>query len=142
MASRDLLNEINPMVAIAPVVVADNTAQASGAIDTKGFESVTFVILTGTLADADAEFTVTVKDGADATQGNHTAVDDVHLVGTEALAGFDQDADSACRKIGYKGGQRYVSIEVVPTGNAAAAPLSVVAILGHPHDVPTSNPPT
>lgn len=142
MAKRDLMNSITPKVAIAPVVVADGTAQVSGAIDTLGYQSVTFVIALGTLADADATWTVVVKEGDTSTQGSHTAVADVDLLGTEALAGFTFADDGACRKIGYIGNKRYVSIEIDDvTANIGNAPMAVIAILGHPELGPTANPP-
>lgn len=142
MAKRDLMNNITPVVAIAPVVVSDGTAQTSGAIDTRGYESVTFVIATGTLADDDATWAVTVKEGSTANQGEHTAVADVDLIGTEALAGFTYESDNACRKIGYSGSKRYVSIEIDDvTANTGNAPMAVIAILGHPELAPTDNPP-
>lgn len=139
---RDMMNNIHPVVAVAPQVITDDSSVVSAAIDLQGYESCTFVVIPGTLADADATWSVTVKEGGTDTQGDHTAVDDVDLIGTEALAGFTFAADSECRKIGYKGGERYVSIEidnvVENTGNA---PIAVVVILGHPHERPTSNPP-
>lgn len=142
MAIRDLMNNITPKVALAPVVVADGTAQVSAAIDTRGYESVTFVIALGTLADVDATWVVTVKEGDDATQGNHTAVADADLLGTEVLAGFTFAADGACRKIGYVGTKRYVSIEIDDgTANTGNAPMAVIALLGHPELAPTANPP-
>jgi hypothetical protein len=52
MASKDTFNNIHPVIAIAPITISDGTALVSGAIDTAGYESVTFVIQTGTLADA------------------------------------------------------------------------------------------
>lgn len=137
---RDLMNNIHPVVAIAPQVASDNTALTSAAIDVRHYKSVTFVILLGTLADSDADFAVEVLEGDDSTQGNHTAVDDKDLIGTEALAGFDQGADGETRKIGYKGSEDYVSIEITPTGNAGNAPIAVLAIL-EPYEVPASNPP-
>lgn len=141
MPSRDLLNYVNPKVAIVPQVVADNTVAKSGAIDVSGYESVTFLIETGTLADADATFTVTIKDGADSTQTNHTAVDDAFLLGTEALASFVFSDDSKCFKIGYVGGKKYVSIEIAPANNAGNAPIAAICLLGHPKSMPTANPP-
>jgi len=142
MAKFDLMNSITPKVAIAPVVVSDGTAQVSGAIDTRGYGSVTFLIALGTLADADATWTVVVKEGDTSTQGDHTAVADVDLLGTEALAGFTFAADSACRKIGYSGSKRYVSIEIDDgTANTGSAPMAVIALLGHPELGPTANPP-
>ena len=139
---RDLMNDIHPVVAIAPVIVTDGTAQKSAAIDLKGHESCTFVIATGALADSDATWAVTVKEGDSATQTEHTEVADVHLIGTEALASFQFDDDNETRKIGYKGGSRYVSIEIDDTvANTGNAPICVIAILGHPHSRPTANPP-
>lgn len=142
MASKDLVNNVHPVVALAPVVVTDGTAQVSSVIDTAGYESVTFVISTGTLADVDATWAVTVKEGDTSSQGAHTAVADADLIGTEALAGFTFAADGACRKIGYKGNKRYVSIEIDDVvANTGNAPMAVVALLGHPRSAPTANPP-
>lgn len=141
MATRDLMNDVHPVLAFAPVVIADNTAATSGAIDTAGYESATFVIATGTLADVDATFTVEVLEGDTATQGEHTAVADADLIGTEALASFTFAGDDSCFKIGYKGTKRYVSISVTPAANTGNAPLAAICVLGHPEDRPTSNPP-
>lgn len=142
MASRDLLNNIDVKVALAPVVVADGTAQKTVAIDTLGYESVTFVVLCGTLADADATWTLDLREGDTSTQTNHTAAAADDMIGTEALGAIDFSMDGKAKKIGYKGGKRYVSLEinnvVANTGNA---PLAVLAILGHPKSRPTANPP-
>lgn len=138
---RDLMNSIHPVVAIAPVVVTDGTAQVSGAIDVRDYKSVTFIILLGTLADADATWTVTVKEGSTDTQGDHTAVADAQLLGTEVLAGFDYGADGECRKIGYVGSEDYVSIEIDDdTANTGDAPMAVLMI-AEPYEGPTTNPP-
>lgn len=139
MASKDQTNNLHPVIAIAPIVATDGTALVSGAIDTLGYESVTFVIATGTLADADATWTPVVKDGDTATQGAHTAVADAYLIGTEAAAGFTFADDGECRKIGYTGNKRYVSIEIDDvTANSGSAPMCVVAILGNPRTAPTT----
>jgi hypothetical protein len=135
------MNNIHPVVAIAPVVVTDGTAQKSAAIDVRKYKSVTFIILLGTLADADATWAVTVKEGSDSTQTNHTAVADTDLIGTEALAGFTFADDGEARKIGYKGSADYVSIEIDDvTANSGNAPMAVLCIL-EPYQLPTANPP-
>lgn len=139
---RDLLNNINPLVAIAPAAaVTDNTPWVSAIIDTQGYESVTFVLITGTEADADATFAVLLEDGAQADLSDHAEVDASLVLGSEALAGFDYSVDNKTRKVGYKGGKRYVRLTVTPSNNAAGAYLAATAILGHPHDAPTPNPP-
>lgn len=139
---RDLVNSIHPIPAIPPAPpVADNTALISSVIDTLGFGSLTFIITTGALSDADATFTALLEHGDAANLSDAEAVPDALLVGTEALASFTHADDNETRKIGYVGGKRYVRLTVTPAGNAAAAYLSAVAVLGHPHSVPTANPP-
>lgn len=137
---KDMMNQFHPVVAIAPVVATDNTALASSALDRIGYDSVTFVIATGTLADADATFAVLVEE-CDTSNGVYTAVADGDLIGTEALAGFTFAADGATRKIGYRGIKRYLKLTVTPSANSGNAPLAAVAIMGHPSRVPTANPP-
>lgn len=138
---RDLMNNIHAAVAIAPAVVANNTAQVGNVIDTLGYDSLTFLIGTGVLADADATFTVLVEEGDAADFSDAAAVADADLIGTEALASFDQNADDAARKIGYGGNKRYARLTITPAGNAANAPLCALALLGHPQKAPTANPP-
>lgn len=141
MLRRDLMNDIHTVVAIAPVVVSDGTAQVSAAIDVTGMKSVTFVILLGTLADADATWAVTVKEGDTDTQIDHVAVADAQLVGTEALASFAFGDDGETRKIGYLGNKDYVSIEIDDVvANTGNAPMAVLCIM-EPLDVPAPNPP-
>lgn len=143
MASRDLHNNIHPLVGIAPVAArTDNTAVVSTIVDTAGYESCEFVIITGTNTDANATFAVLVEDGNESDLSDNVAVDDAQLLGTEALAGFTFADDAETRKIGYVGGKRYVRVTVTPSGNDAGNIfLSGVWILGHPRNAPTDNPP-
>lgn len=138
---RDGLSTINPVRAISPVSVADNTAQVSQIIDTRGYGGCTFVILTGSIADADATFTVTLEHGDAVNLSDAATVPATMLTGTMALAGFAFSDDDETRKIGYVGNRRYVRMTITPTGNASAALLAAVAILGRPDLAPTANPP-
>jgi hypothetical protein len=140
---RDLFNHTNPVVALAPVAVAlaNNTAQVCAIIDRKGYDSVTYNIITGTLADADATFAVTMDEGDDAALADAAAVAAADLLGTYALASFDFSADSKCLKIGYRGSKRYTRLTITPSNNAGNAPLAVIAQLGYANVSPTPNPP-
>ena len=138
---KDLLNNINLKRVISPVSVADNTAQVGQIIDMQGYSSLTYVIATGSIADADATFTVLLEEDDDSAMGTATAVADADLLGTEALAGFQFDDDNECRKLGYIGGKRYTRLTITPSNNASAALLSAVAVLGNPWSAPTANPP-
>ncbi len=138
---KDLMNNVHPVRAISPVSVADNTAQVSQIIDRRGYDSLTFLILTGSLADADATFTVLVEHGDAANLSDAAAVPDEDLLGLETTASFQFDDDNETRKIGYLGIRRYVRLTITPANNASAGLLAAVALLGHPSVAPTANPP-
>jgi hypothetical protein len=138
---KDLFNNIHPLRAISPVSVADNTAVVSEIIDRQGYESMTFVIATGSVADADATFAVTMTESDASDMSGSNAVASKDLLGTLALAGFQFDDDNETRKVGYTGAKRYVRLTITPSANASAALISAVAILGHPSVAPTVNPP-
>ena len=137
---QDLFNSINVKRVISPVSVSDNTAQVGQVVDRQGFNSVTYIIATGSLADADATFTVLLEE-SDASGSGFAAVADADLLGTEALASFIFSDDDKCFKLGYKGNKRYTKLTVTPAANASAAVLAAVAVLGHPDRAPTVNPP-
>ncbi len=138
---KDLASNIDVKRVISPVSVADNTAQVGQIIDRRGFDSVTFLIATGSVADADTTFTVLLEESDDSGMSGGNAVADADLIGTEALAGFQFDDDNECRKLGYVGGKRYLRLTITPANNASAALLAAVAVLGHPALAPTANPP-
>jgi hypothetical protein len=137
---RDMMSNIDVKRAISPVSVADNTAQVSQIIDMQGSDALTFVIATGSLADVDATFTVLVQHGDAANLSDAADVPDEQLIGTEALASFTFAADDVVRKIGYRGGRRYVRLTITPGANASAAVVAAVAIL-QPLIQPAPNPP-
>lgn len=138
---RDDMNILHPVRALSPVSVADNTAQASQIIDTRGYGSCTFIILTGSIADVDATFAVTMTHGDVANLSDGATVPANMIVGTTTLAGFQFDDDDETRKIGYVGNRRYVRMTITPTNNASAALMAAVAVLGRPDLAPTPNPP-
>ena len=126
----DLHNSIKVSRAISPVNTTDNTAMVSQIIDMQGYGSLEFLIATGSLADANATYTVLVEDGAISTLTDNVAVADEFLLGTEALAGFQFDDDNKVRKIGYQGNQRYVRLTITPASNTGDSYISAVAVQG------------
>ena len=138
---KDLFNEINIKRCISPVSEAGNTALVGQIIDKQGFESLTYAIATGSLADADATFTVLLEEGAASNLSDAVAVADADLLGTEVLASFLFSDDDKCFKLGYIGGKRYTRLTITPAANASAALITAIAILSNPHIAPTANPP-
>ena len=138
---RDIANSLHVLPAIAPVVATDNTALVSAIIDLQGYGGAMFAIATGTLADADATFTVLLEEGDAANLSDAAAVADADLIGTEALASFTFAGDGVTRKLGYIGAKRYLRLTITPANNTGNAPLCAMAVLGRPALAPTANPP-
>lgn len=138
---KDLMNVIDVKRAIAPVSVADNTAQVGQVIDRQGFDGLTYLIATGSLGDADATFTTLLEEGDKADMSDAAAVADYNLIGTEALASFTFADDNKAFKLGYKGAKRYTRLTITPANNASAAIFSALAVLSGPALAPTANPP-
>lgn len=141
---RDLTNTLQIKRVLSPVSVSDNTAQVGQIIDRQGHDSLTYVIATGSIADADATFTVLLEESDDSAMSGATSVADADMVsqtsGTapETAAGFQFDDDNEVRKVGYIGSKRYTRLTITPAANASAALLSAVALLGHPGRAPVS----
>jgi hypothetical protein len=134
---RDLYNSIEVRRALSPASVSDTTAQVSQIIDRLGFSSLVFAIATGSIADADATFTILLEEGNVANLSDASAVADADMNGTETTAAFQFDDDNETRKLGYIGNKRYVRLTITPVNNASAAVLSAVAILSHASNGPT-----
>lgn len=129
---RDLHNNVHAVRAISPgAAVADNTPLVSQIIDRLGYDSLEFLILTGSLADADATFAVLLEDGNVPTLSDNAAVADDFLLGTEALASPTFADDDKVFKIGYSGSKRYVRLTITPAANTGNAFIAAVAVLGH-----------
>lgn len=135
---RDLYSNLSIQRAISPVSVSDNTAQVSQIIDRQGYDSLCFAIALGSIADADATFTVLVEDGDNSSLSDNAAVADAELNGLESAASFQFDSDNLTKKIGYGGAKRYVRLTITPANNASAALMSAVAILANPQQSPLS----
>jgi len=143
MAKFDLHNHIAPKRGVSPAAaVTDNTAIVSQIVDTRGFGSVEYLILTGSLADADATFTTLVEEGDAANLSDASAVADADLLGLETQASFTFADDDKVFKIGYIGNKRYVRVTVTPANNTGNAFIAGAWLLGHPVYEPTDNPPT
>lgn len=133
----------NPSIALAPVAaaVADNTTQVTTTLDLAGCHAAELYILTGTLADAGAEFTLTMYEGDAANMSDEAAVADADLLGTEALASFTQADDSKVFKIGYVGNKRYIRGKIVITNNAGNAPMAAMWLTSKDRASAATNPP-
>jgi hypothetical protein len=120
----DFASDLGLKTGLAPVSVSDNTAQVSSIMDLQNKRAVDYLILTGSIADADATFTVLVEESNASDMSGAVAVDDANLIFLENAAGFKFDDDSEVRKIGYRGSKRYIRVTITPANNASAALLA------------------
>ncbi|MGJ5149862.1 hypothetical protein [Bradyrhizobium sp. HKCCYLR1023] len=139
---RELHDNIDVKRGISPAAATtDNTAFVSQILDTQGIYSAEFLILCGSLADADATFTVLAEEGEQANLSDNTAVDDKDLVGLETAASFDFSADNKVFKLGFRpSGKRYKRVTITPANNTGNAFVAGVWIT-RPLLTPTPNPP-
>jgi hypothetical protein len=131
MAKKDLKNSILEKVALNIQAISSNTTTDGAAIDTKGYQSVTFVLQSATLTDG--TYTPVIEESdTGAFAGEENAVADADLLGTEAAAAFAAADDNEVRRIGYVGNKRYVRLTLVSASTSTGGTLGAVAILGHP----------
>jgi hypothetical protein len=141
---RDMTNNIQVKRVLSPVSVADNTAQVGQIISGAGYDALTYIVSLGSIADADATFTVLLEESDASDMSGAAAVADSDMIsqtsGTapETAASFQYDSDNQVRKLGYVGNKLYTRITITPSANASAALLSAVAVLGHPHIAPVT----
>jgi len=142
---NDLHNNIDATVVVEAVAVGTTgVGQTGGIIDLKGYGGVEFICNYGAITATDAVFTVVIKDG-DVT-GTLASVADSGLLGSELLAGVvattprtDGTSEKVVKRIGYRGGKRYVQANVSSTVTAGT-PVSITALLHSPHVAPVANP--
>jgi hypothetical protein len=141
---RDKAHNILVKRVISPVSVADTTAQVGQIIDRLGFESLTYLINTGSIADVDATFAVLLQEGDQANLSDAATVANSDMVSQTSgvvpltAASFQFDSDDQVRKLGYVGNKRYTRLTITPALNASAALFSAVAVLGHPNSMPVT----
>lgn len=103
--------------------ITANSTVAGNSIDTKGFESLTFLYEVG--ARTDGTFTVLIQDSDD--DSTFTDVVDTFLIGTESAI----NTANTIKKIGYVGKKRYVKLSFVASAITSGATVSATAILSH-----------
>lgn len=129
----DTRNDAEYCLALS-ATLSGTTPSKGTLVDMQGFESVTFVVSTGTVTDAgtSAGFGFEVQECDTTADTSFTAVADGDLIGLESaltVTGDTQD-DKLIGSIGYRGSKRYVRI--VATGTTGTnAYTNVVAIKRH-----------
>ena len=136
---RDLYNNVEVRRGFSPAAaVTDNTAYVSQIIDMRGFRSLVWCILLGSIADVDVTFTVLMEHGDDSGLSDAADVADVEMDPDEATAAPLFSDDDTVRKLGYVGGKRFVRLTITPAANTGDIFLAIMALLGTPSRLETT----
>lgn len=135
---NDLYSNIKTSRAISPVVItAGNATLTSEIIDTSGYGSLAFVVITGALTDA--VYTCTVYEGDASNMSDEAAVSATLIQGTQGLAIIaDATGDNLTFKFGYLGSKRYTRIKIVQSAATTGGYINAVALQGHPKAAPVA----
>jgi hypothetical protein len=135
MAEYDHVSDVKVVMAITSVAA---TAIANGSdIDTKGFESVTFLIHTGTLGTGTIDFTMQeADDDGTGSPDTYAAVAAVDIIG--ALPTILASEDDSVFRSGYRGKKRWVRIQNVETAGWTSMIHGAVCLLGHAKEIPVA----
>jgi len=133
MPSVDQKNNISVENALNIQAITTNTTTVGVEVDTKGFESVTFEIITGARTDG----TVTpVVQATDTSGSDYYDVTNDFLIGTE-----DEAALSAAQSrsiIGAVASYQFYKLSLVSTAVTSGLTAGASAILGSPRSAPVA----
>lgn len=129
MNQKDLVNQMDAVVAIAAVAINTDTTTASAAIDMQGAEGALILMHSGVIAGGDGAnvYTPLITE-CDTSNGSFTAVADADLINTEASAVLDGDTEGV-KKIGYIGTKRYIKVSIVSTAFTTAGGIAGALVL-------------
>ena len=139
MTQRDLKNNIQ-VVHLNEMTLSGVTPEATDWVDTRGFDSCTFLVVTGVVTDAGtaAGIVFEVQDADDDAAASAVAVNDLELIGLESALSVlaDTDDNIISGTIGYVGDARFVRINA--TGSTLTdAIIIVIAVLTKGFRMPT-----
>lgn len=129
MGMKDLHSKVKVSPAIDPAAIrTGNATTTSNTIDTDGFASLEFLIQSGVITDGAWAIQVWHGDASNMSDEAQCAAAD--LIGS--APSFAATDDSVTKRVGYKGGKRYVRIKAVQSGATTGGFISAVAVQGNP----------
>lgn len=127
---RDLVHNISSVNALSSAV--QSATIKGNAIDTKGFNSVAFVVNTGAIASS-GNFTVTLEESDTSVDGDFALA---AAAVTQGSIANPLTADGSFR-IGYAGFKRFVRLVFTKNSGTSVA-ISATAILSNPASAPVA----
>jgi len=134
---RDLMQDIQIVQTIVPIV-ANNTAEGTGlGVDRKGFEAAELLVHVGDSGDTlsgSLYWTIKLQENDVDTAGTYADVAAGDIIGPNQGLVIDAPAeDQRIVRIGYKGKKKWLRALLTQTGtHTNGTPLGAVFILGSP----------
>jgi hypothetical protein len=133
----DLHSQVKAEVALDQQTINSATTTDGNVIDTKGFESLEYIIFSGAVTAAGTLVTTLLEESDEVTfGGEETAVASTEILGTALALDADADDDKVFR-IGSIGKKRYQRLALVSTG-APNLVIGAVGVLSNPHETPVA----
>lgn len=131
MAQIDLHTRVSATPALNIQTISTDTTTNGVIIDTAGYQSIEFVLFSGTITTG--VFTPVLYESDDSGLSGATTVSTDYLLGTYADATFTTASadDNACKSIGYVGKKRYVRLSIITTSTGNGV-IGAVAVKGSP----------
>lgn len=123
----DLHHNILPAVVLAPVVIGTDTTTVGAIIDTKGYESLEYHLLSGVITDG--AYAVVLEEGDDSGLSDAAVVPSDNVL--DSLPSFALADDGVAKSVGSVGKKRYQRLSIVSTATTTGGLFSVAAVLGH-----------
>lgn len=131
----DLHSNVKQEVALNAAAITTDTTTVGNIIDSLDFESLEFIIQSGTITDG--AYALLLEEGDDSGLSDAAAVPADETLGV--LTGFVAADDDAAKRVGSIGKKRYQRLSIVSTGTTTGANfMSAVAVLGNPKSAPTA----
>jgi hypothetical protein len=130
----DLHNNVFQAVALDSQDITTDTTTVGNIIDTVGFESLEYVIQSGTITDG--TYTLLIEESDDSGFSGSSVVSSDETLGV--LTGFVAADDDSALRVGSIGKLRFQRLSIVSASTSTGATkFSAVAIQGHPKHMPT-----
>jgi len=135
MAKIDQKTLVKPEIALVTTNIDGDTVTNGAIIDTKGFQSITYLLQSGAIAAGVATPSFFAGNESNLSDGATVAAED--LLGTIADATFADSDDDVVKFIGYRGEFRFIRLDITTTGSTTSTDLSAIGLLGSPNLAPT-----
>ena len=123
MAMHSALFNFAPQAGADPQVVSDNTPVSTRWIDCQDAKSVSFFVVTGTVADADVTVAVTLQHADAVDQSDAEPVPAGAQIGD--LPALTATSDGVVKGVAYDPWRRYVRATATPSNNTGSLPTGM-----------------